>query len=73
MLEVVCWNQDRFRKEYLGEVGVSITELFSGGALSLDDPINQVPNTFLRSNSVSLAGSLSIRVVREPKLREICK
>lgn len=45
MLEVVCWDQDRFRKEYLGEMGVSITELFSGGALSLDDPINQVPNS----------------------------
>jgi len=44
MLEVVCWDQDRFRKEYLGEMGVSITELFSGGALSLDDPINQVPS-----------------------------
>jgi phosphatidylserine decarboxylase len=42
MLEVVCWDQDRFRKEYLGEMGVSITELFSEGALSLDDPINQV-------------------------------
>jgi len=42
MLELVCWDQDRFRKEYLGEMGVSITELFSKGALSLEDPVNQV-------------------------------
>lgn len=42
LIEAVCWDRDRFRKEYLGEFGSSIAELFSDGVLSLDDPNNQV-------------------------------
>jgi hypothetical protein len=42
VLEAVCWDRDRFRKEYLGEFSLSIAEIFSDGAMSLDDPNNQV-------------------------------
>ena len=42
LLEAVCWDKDRFRKEYLGEFGLSIAEVFSEGVLSIDDPNNQV-------------------------------
>jgi hypothetical protein len=42
LLEAVYWDKDRFRKEYLGEFGLSIAELFSEGVLSIDDPSNQV-------------------------------
>ena len=43
LLEAVCWDRDRFRKEYLGEFGISIAELFSEGVFSIDDPSNEVP------------------------------
>jgi phosphatidylserine decarboxylase len=46
-IEAVCWDRDRFRKEYLGEFDLSIAELFSDGALSLDDPSNQVRHLIL--------------------------
>ena len=42
LLEGVCWDRDRFRKEYLGEFGLTITELFSEGVLNIDDPSNEV-------------------------------
>ena len=42
LLEAVCWDKDRFRKEYLGEFGLSIAELFSEGVFSIDHPNNEV-------------------------------
>lgn len=42
LLEAVCWDRDRFRKEYLGEFGLSIAELFSEGIYSIDHPDNEV-------------------------------
>jgi len=42
LLEVVCWDKDRFGKDYLGEFCLNIGELFTEGALSIDDPSNQV-------------------------------
>jgi phosphatidylserine decarboxylase len=42
LIEAVCWDRDRFRKDYLGEFGFSISELFARGARRLDDPENEV-------------------------------
>jgi phosphatidylserine decarboxylase len=42
LLEAICWDRDRFRKEYLGEFSLPIFELFTDGAMSLDDPANEV-------------------------------
>lgn len=42
LIEGVCWDRDRFRKDYLGEFELTVGELFSEGVLSLDDPSNQV-------------------------------
>ena len=42
ILEAVCWDRDRFRKEYLGEFNFDIFELFAEGATSLNDPSNEV-------------------------------
>jgi phosphatidylserine decarboxylase len=42
ILEAICWDQDRFRKQYLGEFSLPIFELFGEGAVCLDDPSNEV-------------------------------
>ena len=31
LLEGVCWDKDRFGKDYLGEFEVSVEEIFSNG------------------------------------------
>ena len=49
LVDAVCWDRDRFRKDYLGEFGLSIAEIFPDGAMSLDDPVNQVSCDFLMS------------------------
>jgi len=46
LIEAVCWDRDRFSKQYLGEFGLSIGEIFPDGAMSLEDPNNQVELTF---------------------------
>ena len=48
-VEAVCWDRDRFRKDYLGEFGLSIAEIFPDGAMRLDDPGNQVDRDFVMS------------------------
>jgi len=40
-LEVICWDKDRFGKDYLGEFGVDLTEVIRGHRISLDDPQNE--------------------------------
>jgi phosphatidylserine decarboxylase len=42
LLEAVCWDRDRFRKEYLGEFCMNVFELFPEGVSTLDDPTNEV-------------------------------
>jgi len=42
IIEGVCWDRDRFRKDYLGEFSLSVSELFNEGVYNLDDPENQV-------------------------------
>ena len=32
LLEVICWDKDRFKKDYMGEFDVVLEELFQGGA-----------------------------------------
>jgi len=41
-LEAVCWDRDRFRKDYLGEFNQTISDLFPEGPMRLDDPNNEV-------------------------------
>ena len=42
VIEALCWDRDRFRKEYLGELCLNIYELFPDGPLTLNDPANEV-------------------------------
>jgi phosphatidylserine decarboxylase len=42
VIEAVCWDRDRFRKEYLGEFCLNVYDLFPGGPLNLNDPANEV-------------------------------
>ena len=44
VLEAVLWDRDRFKKDYLGELSIHLTDLFPNGALALDDPTNEVPS-----------------------------
>jgi phosphatidylserine decarboxylase len=44
VLEAVLWDRDRFKKDYLGEFSINLTDLFPNGALTLDDPTNEVPS-----------------------------
>ena len=47
VVELVVWDKDKLRKEYLGEVFQPIANWFNGGrALAFDDPNNTV-RTFL--------------------------
>ena len=34
LLEAVCWDKDRFKKDYMGEFDVLLEELFQGGSTS---------------------------------------
>lgn len=34
LLEAVCWDRDRFGKDYLGEFDVAVEEIFSNGQVS---------------------------------------
>ena len=36
LLEVVCWDKDRFKKDYMGEFDVMLEELFTGGTTTPD-------------------------------------
>ncbi|KAI9834339.1 MAG: hypothetical protein M1826_004265 [Phylliscum demangeonii] len=36
LLECVCWDKDRFRKEYMGEFEVAIDELFVDGKVTVE-------------------------------------
>ena len=36
LLEVMCWDKDRFRKDYMGEFDVILEELFQGGYTALE-------------------------------------
>jgi phosphatidylserine decarboxylase len=42
LLEGVCWDKDRFSKDYIGEFSSNIADLFSEGVHVLEDPNNQV-------------------------------
>lgn len=34
LLEAVCWDRDRFGKDYLGEFDLAVEEIFSNGQVS---------------------------------------
>ena len=34
LLEAICWDKDRFGKDYLGEFDVAIEDLFANGHIS---------------------------------------
>jgi C2 domain len=43
VLELVLWDKDTFKKEYLGEVALSLEDWFKDGTpVSFDDPRNEV-------------------------------
>jgi len=43
VLELVLWDKDTFRKDYLGEVSLPIEDWFKDGTpASFDDPKNEV-------------------------------
>jgi phosphatidylserine decarboxylase len=34
LLEVVCWDKDRFKKDYMGEFDIPVDDIFENGAVS---------------------------------------
>lgn len=36
LLEVVCWDKDRFGKDYMGEFDVPLEDIFTQGTVHLD-------------------------------------
>lgn len=34
LLEVVCWDKDRFGKDYMGEFDIALEELFASGLVA---------------------------------------
>lgn len=57
VLEAVCWDRDRFRKEYLGEFSLNVFELFPDGVFTLDDAENEVSlESSWRANYISRNG-----------------
>jgi phosphatidylserine decarboxylase len=48
MLELVLWDKDTFKKDYLGEVSISLEEWFKeGSAISFEDHKNEVGHLFM--------------------------
>lgn len=31
LLEFVCWDKDRFKKDYMGEFDIAVEDIFSNG------------------------------------------
>lgn len=42
LVEVVCWDKDRFKKDYLGEFTISLHHHLESGHVAHDDPDNSV-------------------------------
>lgn len=36
LLEVKCWDKDRFKKDYMGEFDVALEDVFVGGAVAVE-------------------------------------
>jgi len=34
LLEVVCWDKDRFGKDYMGEFDIALEDIFMNGAVA---------------------------------------
>ena len=34
LLEVVCWDKDRFGKDYMGEFDIALEDLFASGKIA---------------------------------------
>lgn len=51
VVELVVWDKDMLKKDYLGEAGVPLDDWFKGGAFGFEDPANEVcpPFRFFRS------------------------
>jgi phosphatidylserine decarboxylase len=32
LLECICWDKDRFGKDYMGEFDIAVEDLFTGGS-----------------------------------------
>ena len=42
VVELVVWDKDMLKKEYLGEVGLPLEDWFKNGIYAFDDPDNEV-------------------------------
>ena len=36
LLEVVCWDKDRFGKDYMGEFDIALEDLFASGVIAIE-------------------------------------
>ncbi|TFY74327.1 hypothetical protein EWM64_g9683, partial [Hericium alpestre] len=64
VVELVVWDKDTFRKDYLGEVAVPLEDWFKGSAFAFDDPSNEpfsVPLVSTRTNT-SASGSIRLKL-----------
>ena len=48
VIELVIWDKDMLKKEYLGEASIKVEDWFNG-ALAFDDPRNEVSALAMRS------------------------
>lgn len=46
VLEAVCWDKDRFRKDYMGELDIPLEEVFTGADRLMPEVIELSPAVF---------------------------
>ncbi|KAG9305463.1 hypothetical protein G9A89_021181 [Geosiphon pyriformis] len=63
---LTCWDKDAFGKDYMGEIKVSLQELWQDGYLGYDDPENKVKwyplQNISRPKESSISGAIAIKV-----------
>ena len=47
LLEAVCWDKDRFGKDYLGEFDVALEDIFANGQVTQEVKLRAVSSTSL--------------------------
>ncbi|ETW83451.1 hypothetical protein HETIRDRAFT_474586 [Heterobasidion irregulare TC 32-1] len=64
VVELVVWDKDMLKKEYLGEVGLPLEDWFKNGIYAFDDPDNEPFSLDLLStrSNTSVRGSIRIKV-----------
>lgn len=54
MLECICWDHDRFGKDYMGEFDIALEDIFSEGAVN--QQVGAETNVIRRGVELGLKG-----------------